>query len=238
MIKKKLDDMTPEEEKEFQDEIVETFAYFLEAIPSVELGDTIYGHMVKLRATFIDDTHCPYSDIIFELQWRLYIQKKKNPKVTKLIVSGLQISPDLRDKYFCPQRGLMIWMKFVETETEVLPRDTKAAEDLFPPRPLEEMETMEELEKFSEQVGYKKPMAYCDFHQPSEKVMMKYLKHIDPSFSEKCELLKINRLDLKTCQCVLQVDKKGTKGNFGIRYDDLNKFLKIDHNSEKELKDE
>lgn len=103
--------MSLEEEKAFMDEINDSFIYFLPVAPFVEIGDTTGGKFIKLKTSInIDEGTYSILEIIFELQYLLYIQKRKYSEITKLIVSDLQLTMDLPNTTF--RRGLIIKMKY------------------------------------------------------------------------------------------------------------------------------
>lgn len=108
-MEKKLNEMTPEEEGNYINKINEDFNYFLNAIPFVERGDTTNGQFQKLRVQLNEDAS-QIADIMFELQWKLYIYKKRYPKVSKMIVSDLQITSKIPNTAF--RRGFMIKIKY------------------------------------------------------------------------------------------------------------------------------
>jgi hypothetical protein len=116
-MNKKLDDMTPDEEQEYIDEINDYFCTFIEAAPFVEVGDVPGMQLIKLRS----HVHEGYNigGIIFELQMMLHRYKKNHPEknVEKLIVSELELTKDVYDPLcFCPLRGVMIHIKYITDE--------------------------------------------------------------------------------------------------------------------------
>ena len=105
-----LDNLTTIEEKELNESLNNSLSDFIEAIPFVELGDTSDGNYSKLRVQEKDGKFS-IGDIFFELQWLLHIKKKRNPDITKLIVSDLQLTPIIPNSTF--RRGIMIRMKYI-----------------------------------------------------------------------------------------------------------------------------
>jgi len=110
---KRLADMTPEEEQVYINKINEDVAYFLDAVPFVEIGDTSKGKHIKLKSHVHNGTYS-FSEIIFELQYNLYRQQQRHPdkNITKLIVSKLELTPHISEIGFNPLRGLMIRMYY------------------------------------------------------------------------------------------------------------------------------
>lgn len=117
MRTKPLDELTPEEDIAFNAELNKDISYFLRAIPNIEVGDTTDGQFMKMR-TMPHDDNFSIGELIFELQWLLYIyntdNKKKNPELgeCKMIVSDLQITKKMRTEFFCPRRGVMAKIKY------------------------------------------------------------------------------------------------------------------------------
>jgi hypothetical protein len=110
---KPLDDMTPEEKVEYIDEINELFTYCLVAAPFIEIGESAI-HTRKLRAN-IDEGTYSVGEMIFELQMELYRYQQRHPEHEwRMIVSELQLTPDLRSEHFCPRMGVMLKVKFEE----------------------------------------------------------------------------------------------------------------------------
>lgn len=111
---KKLQDLTSQEERKFNVEINNQLEDFLPAIPNVELGDTTDGKLIKLRAMpYVNPggVECiKISDILFELQWRLYLKKKEDPFISKIIISNLELTPIIPNATF--RRGVTIRIKF------------------------------------------------------------------------------------------------------------------------------
>lgn len=107
--------MTPEEEKEYIDEINDKFCYFIDVAPFVEIGEVSGMQRVKLRAHAYEGYYS-VGEIIFELQMKLHLYKINNPdkNIEKLIVSELELTPGIYSPTgFCPIRGLMISMKYI-----------------------------------------------------------------------------------------------------------------------------
>jgi len=110
---KEMGDMTPDELKEYVDEINDYFVDFIKAAPFVEIGDREDMQSRKLRAN-IHEGKYSVGEIIFELQMELYRHQQRHPELgdLKLIVSELLPTPDMRSEHFNPVMGVMIKMKF------------------------------------------------------------------------------------------------------------------------------
>jgi hypothetical protein len=106
-----LDDMSPEEKVEYIDEINDLFTWCLRAAPFVEIGESAI-HTRKLRS-HVHEGKYSVGEMIFELQMELYRYQKIHPEQEwKLIVSPLELTPDIRSEHFCPLPGIMIKMKY------------------------------------------------------------------------------------------------------------------------------
>ena len=110
---KEMGDMTPDELKEYMDDINDLFIDFIEAAPFVEIGERDDSKLIKLRA----NVHTGKFDVggsIFELQMNLHRYQQRHPELgeLKLIVSELLPTPDMRSEHFCPVMGVMIKMKY------------------------------------------------------------------------------------------------------------------------------
>jgi hypothetical protein len=109
---KPLDDMSQEDKDIYIDEINDYFVDFIKAAPFVEIGDREDMQSRKLRAN-IHEGKYSVGEIIFELQMELYRYGQRNPEQQwKLIVSPLELTPDIRSEHFCPLPGIMLKMKF------------------------------------------------------------------------------------------------------------------------------
>jgi hypothetical protein len=115
---RKLDDLTPEEVILFNKTLNDDFKHFSVAYPDIEIGDTTDGTLIKLRAmprtTYFGGEDFRMADIFFDLNWRFYTQKKRNPEVLKMIVSDLQLMPRLEGTAF--PRGIAIKIKYLVKE--------------------------------------------------------------------------------------------------------------------------
>lgn len=105
---------TEVEEKIYCDKVNEDFAYFIQAIPFIEISEDTEGMKTRRLETVIDDRPFYLSNVFFELQWMLYRFKEDNPDlivdkmlVSKLIIIPLEISQALRTR-----RGFIIRVKY------------------------------------------------------------------------------------------------------------------------------
>lgn len=127
-MNKRLDDLTPEEVIIFNEELKNDFEYFVQAYPDIELGDTTDGALIKLRAMprMLSSGKEDFSlaDIFFDLQHRVFIQRKRNPSFVKLIVSDIQLLPKLENTTFL--RGVAIKIKYRIREKSVAEKEMDA----------------------------------------------------------------------------------------------------------------
>ena len=111
--KKKLEDMSPEEEKGYIDKINYNFTDWIKAAPFIEIGYRPYSRNIILKSrTGLDDGMCSVGEIIFELQYRLYSYQKRHEDKgnMKMIVSELSITKETFGSTF--MRGVMISIKY------------------------------------------------------------------------------------------------------------------------------
>lgn len=109
-----LEKMTEEEISSYMEELNSSFRELIVAAPYVEIGEVENMQTCKLRA-MPGQNGFSVMEIIFELQWSLYVRQQRYPQenIKKLIVSELEITPNLyAPEGFCPQRGVMIKMKY------------------------------------------------------------------------------------------------------------------------------
>jgi hypothetical protein len=109
---KPLDDMSQEDKVVYIDEINDYFVDYIKAAPFVEIGEREGMQSRKLRA-HIHEGKYSVGEIIFELQRELYRYGQRNSEHKwKLIVTPLELTPDMRSEYFSPLPGIMLKMKF------------------------------------------------------------------------------------------------------------------------------
>lgn len=112
---KEMGDMTPDELKEYMDEINDYFVDYIKAAPFVEIGERDGSRLIKLRAN-VHTGKYDVGGIIFELQMNLHRYQQGHPELgdLKLIVSEILPTPDMRSEHFNPVMGVMIKMKYEE----------------------------------------------------------------------------------------------------------------------------